>query len=243
MGIIKYQTARRVIGSSLKHSDSPPSPCQLLLLPFPIFVHLPSLPPPPPRTPNNDIPFPSPIIMAPTIPSPPTLSIHASLQYHLHRRFQLPKKCNILRPHLLSLSSIPGLDLLRSIISTATAASRDRESFIDKRFTPAGSKSKQRATRRLLWSPQLGIQKHERIQIEAVRLIDIRAARRRVEIHGRFTAQRPGFDTWKDEVAAPGRAVAGHQEADCHDAWRWREGRGEGRLREVVRCVLCAEVG
>ena len=44
-------------------------------------------------------------------------------------------------------------------------------------------------------------------------------------------------------MAAPGRAVARHQEANRHDGGRRWEGGCRGRLGKVVGCVLGAEVG
>ena len=64
-----------------------------------------------------------------------------------------------------------------------------------------------------------------------------------VEMDRRFAGECPGLYAAVNEVRAPGRGVAGHEEADGHGGVRLRDVRALRGLGQVVGFVLGAEVG
>lgn len=59
----------------------------------------------------------------------------------------------------------------------------------------------------------------------------------------RLAGECPGFYPRMDEMRAPGRGVAGHQEADGHGGVGLGDMRALWRLGEVMALMLGAEIG
>ena len=165
--------------------------------------------------------------MAPTIPAPPALLILRPLQYLLHRRLKLPKERDILRPLFAAQLAVPRLDLAR-LIETIASINGAR----------LAAKAENPASLRLWRFAQLKIQKRDWISVEAVGLIKISFPRDSVKSNGWFATERPRFDTGKDKMASPRRAMARHQEPGHHYAWCWGQCGSRRGLGKISSCIF-----
>ena len=148
--------------------------------------------------------------MTPTIPTPPALLVLRPFQCLLHRRLKLPKGRDIFRPFFAAQLAVPRLHLARPV-----------ETIVSINGARLTAKAEKPASLRLWRCAQFNAQKRGWISVEAVGLIKIGFPRGSVKSNGWFATERPRFDTGKDKMASPRRAMAGHQEPDRHYAWCW----------------------